>query len=246
MTARLEKLEKAEMVVDVDTDEEEVETLTLVKESLLAELDVERVEMRGKLLAFGSLIGDSGEVLEIENGGEEETGGGDCCDTGRINALEIENRLLEEEIKGLRESLASVEVNHELLRGEVDAKVEKADEGEGEEGVVESFKELWLDRERLQVACSVLEIRLTACLTPSYPFQTLPPGGNTAPTLPSLPDLLLGHSFSLHSALANSREELSRAMAEMRRDRAQYLGLPKQIRPPISLSQANILMQWRM
>ena len=239
MTTRLEKLE---MVV-VDTDEEELEVLTLAKESLLAELDVEKVEMRRKLLAFGSLIGDGGEVLEIENGYEGETDNHDDCSD---NALEIKNRLLEEEIKGLRESLASVQDKKELLRGETEAKGEKEEKGEGKEGVVESFKELWLDRERLQVACSALEIRLTACLTSSFPFQPLPPQADTDLSLPSLPDLLLGHSFSLHSALANGREELGRAMADMRRNRAQYLGLPKQIRPPVSLSQVNILMQWRM
>ena len=138
-----------------------------------------------------------------------------------------------------------------------EAKVEE-EESEGELGVVESFKELWLDRERLQLACSAMEGKLAACLTPSYPFkppdQSLPRGNNSLP----LPDLLLGHSFSLHSALARwkeeeqaqamimiimiiirCKEEQARAMAEMRRDRAQYLGLPKHIRPPLSLSQAS-------
>ena len=278
MTPRLEKLERGEMVKVVDTmDEEEVETLTLVKESLLAELNVEEAEMRRKLLAFGSMVsqecaGGSEEVLEVEDGWEEEEEASgekvadrDLVETGNsnlhnenyntteiwnnndwIDALEMKNRLLEEEIKDLRESLARVEERKELLKEADEAKVvEKADEGK--EDVVESFKELWLDRERLQVVCSGLEGRLSACLTTSsHPFappdQALLAGSSTAlPTLP-LPDLLLVHSFSLHPALASSREELARAMADMRRDRAQYLGLPKQIRPPISLSQVNILI----
>ena len=116
--------------------EDEVETLTVVKESLLRELDLERVEMRRRGLGFGSMAGDSGEI-----GGEEEVE----KDLDQIHDLEIKNRLLEEEVKGLRESLARVEDRKELL------KVEKAKEGE--ERVVESFKELWLDRERLQVTC---------------------------------------------------------------------------------------------
>ena len=62
MTTQLEKAEMVEVVVvdEVVVDEmvvdadEEVETLSLVKESLLAELDVERDEMRRKLLALGT------------------------------------------------------------------------------------------------------------------------------------------------------------------------------------------------
>ena len=279
MTPRLEKLERAEMVKD-KMEEEEVETLALVKESLLAELEVEEAEMRRKLLAIGSMVSQEcagGEVVEVEKDLEEEneSGGENATDRDLDNdneqenyntmeiwnnndwiiALEMKNRLLEDEIKGLRESLATVEDRKELLKEVNEAEeVEKAEEEE-EEGVVESFKELWLDRERLQAACSSLEARLSACLTPSFPFpppdEALLGGSNAHLTFP-LPDLLLGHSFSLHSALARSREDLARAMAEMRRDRAQYLGLPKQIRPPISLSQANILMQalafltWRM
>merc|ERR1711974_295738 len=172
-------------------EEEEVETLTLVKESLLAELNVEEAEMRRKLLAFGSMVsqecaGGSEEVLEVEDGWEEEeeeeasgekVADRDLVETGNsnlhnenyntteiwnnndwIDALEMKNRLLEEEIKDLRESLARVEERKELLKEADEAKkVEKADKGK--EDVVESFKELWLDRERLQVACSGLEGR---------------------------------------------------------------------------------------
>ena len=99
MTTQLEKAEMVEVVVDademvvdedkvveemvvdadkavdgmvVDANNKEVETLTLVKESLLAELDVERDEMRRKLLANRTRVANqefaadgSEEVLDI-------------------------------------------------------------------------------------------------------------------------------------------------------------------------------------
>ena len=280
VTTQLRKSEKEEMVVvgaDVGVGSG-ADDLALEKECLLAELDVERDEMRRRLLAFEMTRGgreyvDGNEVEEewkekvCEKSSEEEkcldkdvvpTGNGKAekCfgDTRKgwesnewIKALEVKNRLLEFEIKSLRESLASIEERKKLFS---DGEVE-------ENGVVASFKELWLDRERLQAVCSALEGRLTACLAPSFFFpsdKTLPGSSTSTPLTLPLPDLLLGHSFNLHSSLARCqeeiassssslyrcREETAAAMAEMRRGRSQYLGIPRETRPPLSLAQAIV------
>ena len=280
VTTQLRKSEKEEMVVvgaDVGVGSG-ADDLTLEKECLLAELDVERDEMRRRLLAFEMTRGgreyvDGNDVEEewkekvCEKSSEEEkcldkdvvpTGNGKAekCfgDTRKgwesnewIKALEVKNRLLEFEIKSLRESLASIEERKKLFS---DCEVEEG-------GVVASFKELWLDRQRLQAVCSALEGRLTACLAPSFFFpsdKTLPGSSTSTPLTLPLPDLLLGHSFNLHSSLARCqeeiassssslyrcREETAAAMAEMRRGRSQYLGIPRETRPPLSLAQAVV------
>ena len=121
MTTQLEKAEMVEVVVvdEVVVDEDkEVETLTLVKESLLAELDVERDEMRRKLLANRTRVANqefaadgSEEVLddrwvekvykykkENESDDQENDNTTERWDNNDlINAMEIKNRLLEVE-----------------------------------------------------------------------------------------------------------------------------------------------------
>ena len=253
-------------MVTVDC-EGDAEILLGQKKELLAELEVERHEVRRKLFASAEIdnLGDHGEggeeVLDDTEKGIENYA--DILDTGNqnnlyderddledircneldsIEELEIKNILLELEIQGLKESLASFEEIKESYIEQKDSEVEQEEAAEQEQDVVESFKGLWLDRERLVGRCSALETKLVSCLAPASPSLPpsgrLPGGSNTS--LPS-PDLILDHSFKVFSALGRARDETASAMATLRRARARYLGLPKDIRPPLSLSQASSL-----
>ena len=162
-----------------------------------------------------------------------------------IDELELKNTLLELEIQGLKESLASFEEIRKSYTDQKDFEVEQEEAAEQEHDVVESFKGLWLDRERLVGTCSALETKLVSCLAPVAPASPPPPpsgklpgGSNTS--LP-FPDQILNHSFKVVSALDRARDETASAMATLRKARARYLGLPKDIRPPLSLSQASSL-----
>ena len=247
--------------------ESDAEILLGQKKELLAELEVERHEVRRKLFVSSEIdnLGGHGEggeeVLDdsekgIENyadildtgnqnnlyGVRDDVEDTSCNELDSIEELELKNTLLELEIQGLKESLASFEEIKVSYIEQKDSEVEQEEAAEQEQDVVESFKSLWLDRERLVGRCSALETKLVSCLTPASPppptYGRLPGGSNTS--LPS-PDLILDHSFKVVSALVRARDETASAMATMRKARARYLGLPKDIRPPLSLSQASSL-----
>ena len=190
------------------------------------------------------------DILETGNqnnlyGARDDVEDTSCNELDSIEEMELKNILLELEIQGLKESLASFEEIKESYIEQKDSEVEQVEAAEQEHDVVESFKGLWLDRERLVGRCSALETKLVSCLAPVTPASPSPPPSGTLPggsntSLP-FPDLILNHSFKVVSALGRARDETASAMATLRRARARYLGLPKDIRPPLSLSQASSL-----